>query len=177
MKYFALFALAAAVCFAGNESRVTRATLMDVESRLNDVFRTVVTDPYDLLGTARGTYLEGYGALFTVELNLVYVTPMGPFRPPMTREEIERVHERKLKKLEVLKDQLRQQMLNVSTTLNSVPGGERITMEAFLWNYNWETTSGLPHRITLSAERQKLVDAKAAKANKDSLRFIEEHEL
>ena len=28
-----------------------------------------INDPYDLLGTARGTYLEGYGAVFTVEMN------------------------------------------------------------------------------------------------------------
>lgn len=163
-----------ALCLASAETRVNRASLVEIEGRLNDTFRTAATDPYDLLGTARGTYIEGYGALFTVELNLVYVTQMSPFRPAMTKDEIEKVHERKLRKLAVLREQLKQQMLNASVNLGSMPGRERITMEAFLWNYNWETTAGLPHRITLSAERQRLIEAKASKAPLD---FIEEQQL
>ena len=163
-----------ALCMATAETRVNRASLVEIEGRLNDTFRTIAADPYDLLGTARGTYIEGYGTLFTVELNLVYVTQMSPFRPAMTKDEIERVHERKLRKLTVLREQLKQQMLNASMSLGSMPGKERITMEAFLWNYNWETTGGLPHRITLSAERQKLVEAKASKGPLD---FIEEQQL
>jgi len=81
-----------ALCLASAETRVNRASLVEIEGRLNDTFRTAATDPYDLLGTARGTYIEGYGALFTVELNLVYVTQMSPFRPAMTKDEIEKVH-------------------------------------------------------------------------------------
>ena len=151
--------------------------LSDVESRLNDTFRTTSAEPYDLLGTARGTYIEGYGALFTVELNLVYVNGPSPFRPAMSKEEIEQIRQRKIRKLELLKDQLRQQMLNVSTTLTAVPANEHIAMEAFLWHYNWESTNGLPRRIILTAERQKLLDAKTGKADKSALKFIQEQEL
>lgn len=162
---------------AAPEATVPRSMLMEVEGRMNDTFRTASTEPYDLLGTARGTYMEGYGALFTVELNLVYVSAMSPFRPAMTKEEIAQLHDRKVRKLSVLKDQLREQMLAASGTLTKVPPRERIAMEAFLWSYNWETTTGIPRRIILSAERQKLLDAKAAKADRSTLSFIQEQEL
>ena len=176
MKFaLALFAVAV-LCFA-DSAKVSRAALMEVEAGINDAVRSVTADPYDLLGTARGTYIEGYGALITVELNLVYINSLGPFRPAMTKEDVEGVHQRKLRKLDVLRDLLRQQMLRASTTLTGVQPKEQIAIEAFLWNYNWETTTGLPHRILLSAERQKLLDAKASKAGKDELKFIQERDL
>jgi hypothetical protein len=32
-------------------------------------------------------------------------------------------------------------------------------MEAFLFNYSWEQSRDLPHRIVLTARKQKLMDA------------------
>jgi hypothetical protein len=32
-------------------------------------------------------------------------------------------------------------------------------MEAFLFNYSWESTRGIPRRVMLTAPKQKLLDA------------------
>jgi hypothetical protein len=151
----------ATLCFAASESAVSLASLRAVEASMNDKVRSNINDPYDLLGTARGTYLEGYGAVFTVELNLVVVSPlfMSPFKPDVTEKDVAAMHDRKAKKAVVLKDAMRGLMLNASRSLPGLPPNERIIMEAFLFSYNWENARGLPHRIMLTAEKQKLIDA------------------
>ncbi len=169
-----LLIFTAALCLAASEPKVSRTSLMEIENRLNDTFRTTTQDPYDLLGTARGTYVDGYGVVVTFEVNLIYTQGVSPFRPAITAEEKTRLHERKLKKLEVLKEQMRQQMLTAGNSLGSLPGNEKISMEAFLWNFNWENTTGIPHRLMLTAEKQKLIGAKDPKA---AALVIEEREL
>ena len=57
---------AATLCFAATESRVSRAAILAVEAGINQTFNARSTDPYDLLGTARGTYIEGYGTFVHV---------------------------------------------------------------------------------------------------------------
>ena len=160
---FLLVAGIATLCSASSEPVVSFNSLKAVEASINDKVRSSINDPYDLLGTARGTYLEGYGALFSVELNLLLVsTPnMLPFNQKITEAEITAMRERKLRKMELLRDSMRGLMLGASKTLTGLPAGERIVMETFLFNYHWENSRGLAHRLVLTAEKQKLLDASA----------------
>lgn len=98
MKAILLIAVAT-LCFGATESRVPRRQILDVEGSINNKFRSNFADPYDLLGDARGTYLDSYGALFTMELELITVAPPSPFKPTISPAEIQTIHDRKLKKL------------------------------------------------------------------------------
>jgi hypothetical protein len=170
---------AATLCFAATESRVSRATILAVEKSINEKFAAYSAEPYSQLGYARGTYLEGYGTLFTIELDLINTGPLNlsPFKPTISAEEKATTHERKVKKLVELKESMRVLMMNASGTLEGLPPNERISMETILFNYSWEETRGLPHRVFMSAERQKLLDAKAARAGQPELTaIIEEQE-
>ena len=151
----------ATLCFAASEPIVSLASLKAVEASINDKIQSNINDPYDLLGTARGTYVEGYGALFTFELNLVNQSPLNfsPFKQTISEEELATLHKRKTHKIEGLKESMRGLMLNASKSLPGLPANEHIVMEAFLFNYRWETTRGLVHRVVLTAEKQKLLDA------------------
>ena len=160
MKSLLLIGLAT-LCFAASEPIVSRASLMVVEASINDKIRSNISDPYDLLGTARGTYLEGYGAIFTVELNLVLLSPLNlsPFKPSLSESEIVTIHDRKVRKVEGLKEAMRGLMVTAGKSLPGLPPDERIVIEAFLFNYRWENSRGLPRRIILTAHKQKLMDA------------------
>ena len=160
MKPLLLIAAFAAICYAAVESPVSRASMTAVENSINDKFRGNSADPYLLLGNARGTYLQGYGVLFTVELSLVVVTPPNPFRPAITPDEIASIQDRKTKKLPIMHDAMRGLMTNASSTLEGLPNSERIAMEAILFNYSWENNRG-PRRILMTVDKQKLLDAKA----------------
>jgi hypothetical protein len=168
-----LLGLAAALCFAASGAEVTA-----VERTMNQTLSAGPADPYELLGTARGTYLNGYGALFTVELDLINAGSLSPnpFRPKVSPQELANVHERKEKNLKVLRDQMRTLMVNAGSTLDGMPPNEHVTMEAFLFYYSWENPKGLPTRVTMTAEKQKLMDAKAAHAGPQDLASIIEEQ-
>ena len=178
MKLWLVLA-AAALCFAATESRVSRATILAVENSINEKFNVRTADPYDVLGNARGTYLEGYGALFTTELDLVNAGALNvnPFKQKISPEEVATTRERKLKKLVMLKENMHSLMLDASGTLEGLPSNERLAMEVILVNFSWENSRGIPHRVFMSAEKQKLLTAKAAHASQQELAaIIEEQE-
>ena len=156
-----LLATLASICFAAVESPVSLASLRAVENSINDRVRSSVADPYDLLGTARGTYLDGYGAVFTVEMNLVLSSPLvsSPFKPALGEAELVALHDRKNRKVEGLKEMMRGLMLGAGKTLTGLPNSERVVMEAFLFKYRWENSRNLPKRIILTASKQQLLDA------------------
>jgi hypothetical protein len=179
MKIALSLLLAAAVCFAAAESRVSRASILTAERMINEKVSAYSPDPYHVLGDARGTYLEGYGVLFTNELDLVITNPLNvsPFKLTVPKEEVESVYQRKLKKLPELKSAMRTMLVDASAILDGLPPNERVSMESILFNYSWENARELPHRVFMSAEKQKLLDAKASHAGQTELAaIIEEQE-
>ncbi len=60
------------------KTRIGRTELAQMELELDRQIRRAldINDPFDLIGSTRGVYLENYGAVFTAEVNLV----IGPAR-------------------------------------------------------------------------------------------------
>lgn len=170
-----LLAAIATVCFASTESKISTKAMLAVESTIDNAFRVNTPDPYDLLGTARGSYLPGYGTLFTVELQLVFTQAQLPFRGPYTPAEVAAIHDRKLKKLPLLKDTMRGLLANASASLDALPPNEQVAIEAIIWHYNWEDSKNIPQRLLMTATKEKLMQAQAAHASLASV--IQEQEL
>jgi hypothetical protein len=164
MKTLVLLAVAV-LCFGATEPRVSLKALAGVEGAMNDKFRGVSADPYDLIGPARGTYMDGYGAVFTVQVQMVYITPPNPFRPAYTPAELAALRDHKLKKLPLMKEMMRGLMADACNTLDAMPGNEKISMEAILWRFNWEDSHGLPQRVQMTAEKSRLIEAAANHAD------------
>ncbi len=108
---------------------------------------------------------RSYGTLFTVEMQLLYVSPPNPFRTVISPQEIESVHERKLKKLPVLREALQNQMLSACKTMDGLPLSEHVAIEAILFSFSFENSKGLPQRIFMTAEKGQLLDAQASHAD------------
>ena len=155
-------AILLALLFAGqappaSQSRITRAALSGVEKTIDGHFaRANTPDSFELLGNTRGVYLEGFGAVFSTELNLIVSPNLSPFRPLFTKAEIARVHERKLRQLPLLKANMRQALVASAAALENLPPQEQIVLAVTLFHYSWEDSSGLPSQIVMQAERQKL---------------------
>jgi hypothetical protein len=154
----------AGLAFGTTEPQVSSKAIAAVEAMVNDKFRVPGPDPYDLLGTARTTWLEGYGALTTVEIELVYVSGITPFRPAYSPQEVASLHDRKVKKLPVLKDTMRTLIAGTATALDSVPPNQHIAFEARLWHFSWEDAKGIPQRIFMSGEKSKILAAQGSPA-------------
>jgi hypothetical protein len=107
-------------------------------------------------------------------MNLVTLPPLAfsPFSQTTSPQELTALHDRKVKKLAALRDAMHDLMLTAGGALTTLAGDERVTMEAFLFNYRWEKTAGLPHKLVMTAERQKLVDGKGGKLSTADLAAI-----
>jgi hypothetical protein len=168
-------ALLLAFFFAGQEAppashpRVTRAALAGVERNF-DGRLAYTADAFDLLGPTRGVYLEGYGAVFSTELNLIVSPNVSPFHQSFSKIEIARIHDRKLQRLPSLKQQMREMLVASAESLETMPPNEQVVVAVSLFHYSWEDYSGLPMQIVMQAERQKLLSNATREA---AIRMVE----
>jgi hypothetical protein len=126
--------------------------------------------PFDLLGTTRGVYLDGYGAVFTAEVDLMMTTNINPFLQKIPKDYVVKVHTQKVQRIPLLKQTMRESMLAMAASLDGVPANENIVLGVSLVYFTkWEDTTGLPSQIIMQAERQKLLDVHLGRASQSSL--------
>jgi hypothetical protein len=140
-----------------NQPRVTRPAMAALEvsfdRRINSPDQQ---DPYMLLGNTRGLYLEGYGAVFSAEVSLVVAPRISPFQPEVTKDEVQKVNQRKLKKLPLLRQAMRQMLAESAARLDGLRPDEQMVLGVTLFYYSWEDRTGLPAQIVMQASKSAL---------------------
>jgi len=126
-------------------------------------------DPFELLGSTRGFYLEDYGVLFTSELNLVAAAVVTPFRPAFAPEQIEQLHVKKVARLQDLKQMMRAQMVDVALGLKTVPVDQRVAVGVSIFRFGWEDSRGIPSQVLMEAHRRELLDFESGKLDSAGL--------
>jgi len=167
----ATLALAAAVSsILAQSPRVGRPALRAMEQSFDKRILTASSEaPFDLLGTTRGVYLDGYGSIFTTELNLLITTNLSPFQLTIPKEYVTKVHAQKLQRLPLLKRSMQEAMLAAASSLDNVRPEEKIVFGVSIFYYKWEDTSGLPAQIVMQAERQKLLNVQLGRTPRAAL--------
>ena len=117
-----------------------------------------VSDPMELLGGTHGVYLEGTGAVFTSEVNLVQGPALSPMHQEISKEEIAKVRERKKARLPELRKLMQDSLVSSATAMASMPPQEEVVYGVTMFYMPWEDQAGLPHQIVMRAKRQVLVD-------------------
>ncbi|HLY18276.1 MAG TPA: hypothetical protein VKR61_13680 [Bryobacteraceae bacterium] len=152
-----------ALFFAGQEAvpthaRITHAVLAGLERAFDGrLERANAPDSFYLLGSTRGVYLEGYGVVFSAEINLIVSPNLSPFHQSFTKIEITRIHDRKVRQLPVLRQNMREMLAASAASLENLPPSEQVVVAVSLFHYSWEDASGMPNQIVMQAERQKLL--------------------
>ncbi|MBM3466079.1 MAG: hypothetical protein FJW40_10370 [Acidobacteria bacterium] len=149
---------AAATC-ASEKSTVARSGLVALEKSFNRKVETLYDDPFALLGPARGVYLDGYGAVFSAEVNLAPAA-ISPFRPQMKPEDIAKLRQRKLDRLPLLRQAMRQLLSEAAVSLEGLPREERIAVAVSLFYLPWESQTGLPGQLLMQSRRGQLMEAR-----------------
>jgi hypothetical protein len=163
-KLSSVLLIAAAIgAAAATAPRVTRNVLKTVESSLDERIKGLWPDnPFTLVGNnTRGLYLEGYGAVFTVDVSpvLSYTSLM---HPSVTKEEVVKAHKERIEKIAQLKQTMRQAVADAAASLDPVPADDQITMIVYLAYHQWEDISGTPGQLTFQAKKQALLEARRA---------------
>ena len=138
------------------KSRVPRQALSDLERRMNTKLASLGgdNDPIDLLGAARGIYLDGYGVVLTAEASLIVAPGLSPFHQEVTQPEKEKVHQRKLDRLPMLRQVMRDMWRDSATTLAAMPDNQQVVIAVRLLYLPWEDTHGLPAQIVMKGDRR-----------------------
>jgi hypothetical protein len=165
----------AATSMLAAEPAITRPDVRDsletVERSLSDRLRSneALSTMY-VLWRPRGAYLEGYGAVFTLELNLVPMGDISPFQKAYSAEQKRQLNIRKRQRLEDLTEQARLMLVDAAKQLNVVPEGEKVALAVTLFHYNWEDVTDLPAQLVVQAPRKALLGGVAGSLSKAELK-------
>lgn len=143
-------------------SNTLRGQIMAAERVVDQSFETVDDSvPMRVVGTSRGAYIEGYGVVFNVQVNLAPVGNISPFRRSYSAEEIRQLNVRKRQRLETLEQRAREILVEVSAMIGSLPADEKVAVAVSLFHFAWEDLTELPRQMVMSAVKSVLGEAKA----------------
>jgi hypothetical protein len=126
-------------------------------------------DPFLLLGLTRGIYVDGFGIVYSAEVNLAQGPGISPFHPEVTKEDVARLKQKKVARLPLLKKAMKQQLLDAAGSLDGLPAEEHLVLGVTLFRHSWEDTSGLPHQIVMQAQKRALVDIQTGRRDRTQL--------
>jgi hypothetical protein len=136
--------------------RLSLATFFQIERDFDNRLDKIgdANTPIDMLGATRGVYLDGYGAVFTTELSLMRAPSITPFHSSISPQEVASVHQKKLDRLPVLRNTLKEMVKAAARSLFLVPDNQQIVVAVRLDYLQWEKTDGLPGLILMRADRK-----------------------
>lgn len=130
------------------------SVMSDLEAQLDGQINAAGgAEPVVLLGLARALYLLGYGAVVTQEVSLTVTPTISPFRGQITPQEVVQVHQRKVARLPLIRQVMRDMWTTTASTLNMVPSNEQIVIAVRMLYKPWEDTKGLPGQMVLRGTR------------------------
>ncbi len=146
-----VIALVCLTLFAAPE----RSSLVRVEKMIDRRVQTMFDEPFLLLGNARGIYLQGTGAVFTAEMALV-MTAASPFAPKLDKAEMERLRQKRLSRLPVLRAAMQDAMLQSASMLPGLPSHEHLVFGVTITRKSTEDNTGIPTQIVMHALKKEL---------------------
>jgi hypothetical protein len=135
--------------------RVSPQILAQLEQGFEDKVRALKgEEPFNLLGASAGFYLEGYGVVVTVPLDLINTPGITPMRLQFSKQDQEQVHRRKAAQLPALRQAAREMVASAAASLSTLPMDRKISVALRIYYMAWEDSSGLPHQIVATADRK-----------------------
>lgn len=157
-----LAALATAGAIADAPAQVRRSVIRAAEISLNDRLAKIFPDtPLSVTGQVRGVYIDGYGAVFTAEMNPVS-DGTSLMHSVLRPEEKVQVKAKKIARIPELKKAMKEALVETAASLDPVPLDDQVVLEVVIDRFLWEDGSGYPSELLVQAPRRKLLELKRA---------------
>ena len=157
-----LLLLGAAILSAGPPAadRELGKQLKRVERSIDSRFERAIDEasPMALAGVTRGLYLDGFGVVFSLEVNVVPTPNISPFFRGYSEEQKRALNRRKQERLQLLAARAREILVHEAAKVESLPADETLALAISLFYYNWEYITGLPFQIVVQAPKRVLLD-------------------
>jgi hypothetical protein len=158
-----LATLLCAVLLSAAAPRIPRPAMQAVERSFDQRFQQFnVDDPIEVLGPARGVYVEKFGVILSAEVNLV-VMAITPFRPQITAEQLEKLRQKKLARLAEVRKMMRDSMVSTATSLKALGADEQVVVGLTFFHRPFELVQDLPGQIVMQAPKRVLADYEAGR--------------
>ena len=157
-----LVALGAAAGAVAQGPAVPRTAIRSAEQSLDERLSRIWQDtPMSLVSRTRGVYLDGYGVVFTADMNPVSdgISLMNTRLQPQQKAQ---VLQKKIARIPELKKALKEAMMDTAPTLDAVPLDDQLVLEVIIRRFDWEDGGGYPSELLLQSTRRKLLDVKRA---------------
>ena len=163
-KLLAALVLAGALAAATpDQSRPPRTAIVDLEKSFDSAIEKVsASDPMNIMASTQGVYVAGFGAVFTAQVDLINTPAISPFRLTISAADKQRILRRKLERLPLIRQHMRQLLTAAASSLPSLPPNEQVVLAVSIFRYGWEDAKGLPAQIVMQAERSQLMKRAAA---------------
>lgn len=125
------------------------------------VFRAVIDEtmaqtfapPFGLLEKTKGTYLPGFGLVFSLEVNLYPVRVPNPFEArPLSAAELEKATRTKQKRIEVIKQSVPRLLADHASSLRGLGSDESVAVVVHLFDMQTEGDT-LPTQLVIQVKK------------------------
>ena len=145
---------------AGEPPRIPLTKIVSTEKLISNRLSAMFPEePWFLIGPARGVYLNGFGVVFSAEINLATGPTLSPFKQTITKEEIAHHRGKKEARLPVLRTRLYEIAGQMANSLEALPPNEEFVLAVTLLKYPWEDGAGMPSQIILRVPRGRALEA------------------
>lgn len=139
------------------------------EAVIDQTLRQTFPGPFGLLEKTKGTYLPGFGPVFSVEVNLYPVRVPNPFDPrPLSQEEVEKAQRIKLERIEVVKKAVPRLLADHADGLRQMGPRESVAVVVHLFHFQAEGEN-LPTQLVLQMKKADLDSYQEKKISFDQL--------
>ncbi len=136
-------------------ARLPFETMSRLEGDFEDKVRGLQgVEPFRLMGASSSVYLDGYGVVFTVPLDLIFTPGITPMHLEITPKERQDVRTRKLAQLPALRLAARDMLRTAASSLSAAPENQKVAIAMRLFYFSWEDRTGLPSQVVISADRK-----------------------
>src|SRR5580698_11100542 len=124
-KYLLLAVPLCAAAIAASTPRVSGNVLKAVELSLDDRIKSLWPEnPFSIIRLTRGLYLDGYGAVFTVDVSPVLSTT-SMMHPTVTKDEVVKAHKIRGERIAELRTAMRLAVADAAASLDPVPADDQ----------------------------------------------------
>jgi hypothetical protein len=120
------------------------------------VIQLDASNPGEVLAHTQGVYLDGYGMVFTTEVDLNPYAAPNPFRPKYSEADLNKLRDQKMNRIGMLKKKMVESLVAMAQNLETVPANEQVALAVTIPYYVWEKSTGMPTQILIQAPKSAL---------------------
>ncbi|MCU0229053.1 MAG: hypothetical protein MUF01_15590 [Bryobacterales bacterium] len=126
--------------------QVMRQTERELDGRIE---RFDTEAPMYVIGAARGMYVAGTGAVYSVEVSLAPAVGITPFFQKPGEQQIEKIYRNKKARVPVMRDLMLSTLPELAVTLRGLPDEEEVVVAVTLFYFRYEKVDGLPKQMVV----------------------------